>query len=234
MFRFIAHACCKRLRHICFGLFTLLSLRLQAEPVSYFYSELPPYEYSNAAGGAAGIGIEKIRKILTDAGFQPEFRFYSVSRGLNALQHDIDFSAVVAPTTEQRQQLKISAAPVYLAEIGVVRLRNTKPLNTLAQLTQYPYVALSDTRFAYLQQRPALAGINANRYDIGNQQDAYRLLISGRYKYYLCYHASNLPLSNPMLVFDSLEQIPVYLVLSKQNPDVDRLMQRVDEVMAKP
>jgi ABC-type amino acid transport substrate-binding protein len=208
-------------------------LPLRAEPVSYFYSDLPPYEYSNAAGVAEGIGIDKVKKVLLSAGFQPAFQFYSVSRGLNALQHDIDFSAVVAPTAEQRQQLKVSAAPIYLAEIGVVRLRNTKPLNTLEQLKQYPYVALSDTRFAYLQQRPALAGINANRYDIANQQDAYRLLISGRYDYYLCYHASNLPLSNPLLVFDSLEQIPVYLVLSKKNPDVDRLMQRVDQAMAK-
>ena len=233
MFRLIATARYNRLRHIFFALAALLCLRLQAEPVSYFYSELPPYEYSNSAGAAEGIGIEKVKKVLLSAGFQPAFQFYSVSRGLNALQHDIDFSAVVAPTAEQRQQLKVSAAPIYLAELGVVRLRSTQSLNTLAQLKQYPYVALSDTRFAYLQQRPALAGINANRYEISNQQDAYRLLISGRYNYYLCYHASSVALSNPMLIFDSLEQIPVYLVLSKKNPDVDRLMQRVDQAMAK-
>lgn len=209
----------------------LCSLSVQAEPVTYFYSNLPPFEYTNSDGAAEGLGISHVDKVLRQAGFQPTFEFYSLSRGLQALENHIDFSAVVAPTPAQRQTLKISAAPVYLAELGVVRLRSSKRLSSLEQLQHYPYLALSETRFAFLQERPELAAFAVKRYDISSQQDAYRLLLSGRYDYYLCYHASDLALSNPMLEFDRFEQLPVYLMLSRQHPDADRLMQRVDQAM---
>lgn len=209
----------------------LCSLSVQAEPVTYFYSNLPPFEYTNSDGAAEGLGISHVDKVLRQAGFQPTFEFYSLSRGLQALENHIDFSAVVAPTPAQRQTLKISAAPVYLAELGVVRLRSSKRLSSLEQLQHYPYLALSETRFAFLQERPELAAFAVKRYDISSQQDAYRLLLSGRYDYYLCYHASDVVLSNPMLEFDRFEQLPVYLMLSRQHPDADRLMQRVDQAM---
>lgn len=214
----------------CAGL--LVSLPLRAEPVSYFYSDLPPYEYSNARGVAAGIGITKVRKVLTSAGFQPSFAFYSVPRGLNALHDDIDFTAVVAPTATQRQQLKISAKPIYFAELGVVRLRSTQALTSLDQLRKHTYLALTDTRFAYLSQRPTLSDLALTRYDVSSQSDAYRLLINGRYHYFLCYHAANIALSNPLLTFDIFEKLPVYLVLSSQHPDADRLMQRVNKALS--
>lgn len=150
----------------------LLSLSAQAEPVSYFYSELPPFEYTNSDGVAEGLGISQVDKLLRHAGFQPKFEFYSLSRGLQALENHIDFSAVVSPTSAQRRELKISAAPIYLVELGVVRLRSSKRLSSLEQLQHYPYLALSDTRFAYLQQRPELAAFAVKRYDISSQQSA--------------------------------------------------------------
>ena len=161
----------------------LCSLSALAEPVTYFYSDLPPFEYSNSDGAATGLGISRVDKLLRQAGFQPTFEFYSLSRGLQALENHIDFSAVVSPTSAQRRELKISAAPIYLVELGVVRLRSSKRLSSLEQLQHYPYLALSETRFAFLQQRPELAAFAVKRYDISNQQDAYRLLLSGRYDY---------------------------------------------------
>lgn len=216
-----------------FAVAWLVSLPALAEPVSYFYSDLPPYEYTNSDGAAEGLGISQVDKLLRQAGFQPQFQFYSLSRGLQALENHIDFSAVVAPTLTQRREFRISAAPVYLTELGVVRLRSSKRLSSLEQLQHYPYLALSETRFVFLQQRPELAALAVKRYDISNQHDAYRLLLSGRYDYYLCYHASEVALNNPLLTFDSFEQLPVYLVLSRQHPNADRLMQRVDAAMAK-
>lgn len=205
----------------------------QAEPVTYFYSDLPPYEFSNPQGQAEGIGIDRVRKVLTAAGFQPDFRFYSLQRGLNALQQGIDFTTVVAPSGQQTQQFHLSRLPVYAVELGVVRLRSTKRMSYLNQLQHYPYLALSETRFTFLQQRPELAAFAVKRYDISNQPDAFRLLLSGRYDYFLCYHASELALANPMLVFDALEQLPVHLVLSRQHAEAARLMQRVDAVLAR-
>ena len=203
-----------------------------AEPVTYFYSDLPPYEFSNPRGQAEGLGIDQVRKVLTAAGFQPDFRFYSLQRGLNALDNHIDFTAVVAPSGEQTQQFHLSRLPVYAVELGVVRLRATKRMSSLSQLQHYPYLSLSETRFTFLQQRPELAAFAVKRYDISNQHDAFRLLLSGRYDYFLSYHASEMALANPMLIFDPLEQLPVHLALSRQHAEAARLMQRVDAVLA--
>ena len=203
-----------------------------AEPVTYFYSDLPPYEFSNPQRQADGLGIIQVRKVLTAAGFQPEFQFYSLQRGLNALENDIDFTAVVAPSGQQTQQFHLSRLPVSAVELGVVRLRATKRMTSLNQLQHYPYLALSETRFTFLLQRPELAAFAVKRYDISNQPDAFRLLLSGRYDYFLCYHASEMALANPMLVFDPLEQLPVHLALSRQHPEAARLMLRVDAVLA--
>jgi len=218
-----------------YGLLCLLWCEVaQAEPVSYFYSDLPPYEFSTAEGQADGIGIDHVRRVLTAAGFQPQFQLFSLQRGLNALQNGIDFSTLVAPTPAQRQQFHISQWPVYSVELGVVRLRTGKRLSALTQLQHYPYLALSDTRFLYLLQRPELAAFAVKRYDIPSLNDAYRLLLSGRYDYLLCYHASHQVLNNPLLVFDTFETLPVHLVLSRRHPDALRLMQRVDAVLSSP
>lgn len=208
------------------------SLWLQAEPVTYFYSQLPPYESANADGVATGIGIDKVRSALQAAGFQPEFKFYSVSRGLNALHHNIDFTAVVSPSETQKQQFRISQFPIYQVGIGVVRLSSTPAINSLLQLNGTHYLALSETRFAYLQQRSELGQLNAYRYDVATLQDALRLLLKGKYSYFLSYELTDAELTNPVLTFDLLEQHPVHLVLSKQHPAALRLMQRVDAALA--
>jgi len=210
------------------------SLWLKAEPVTYFYSHLPPYEFANAEGGPAGIGIDKVRRALQAAGFQPEFKFFSVSRGLNALHTDIDFTAVVSPSETQKQQFRISKYPIYHVGVGVVRLSSTPMLASLRQLNHVPYLTLSDTKFAYLQQRPEMANVATTRYEVATQQDAFRLILNGKYPYFLSYALTHTELTSPFLLFDRLEQQPVHLVLSKQHPDADRLMQRVDTVLIPP
>ena len=205
-----------------------------AEPVTYFYSHLPPYEFADAEGFPKGMGIDKVRKALQAAGFQPEFVFFSVSRGLNALHTDIDFTAVVSPSETQKQQFRISKYPIYQVGVGVVRLSSTPMLTSLSQLNHVPYVTLSDTKFAYLQQRPEMAQLAATRYEVATQQDAFRLILNGKYPYFLSYALTDIELTSHFLHFDALEQQPVHLVLSKQHPDAARLMQRVDTVLIPP
>jgi hypothetical protein len=207
---------------------------VNAEPVTYFYSHLPPYEFTDAEGDPKGMGIDTVRKALQAAGFQPEFVFFSVSRGLNALQKDIDFTAIVSPSVAQRQQYRISKYAIYQVEVGVVRLSSTPMLMSLRQLNNLPYLTLSDTKFAYLQQRPEMAQLAATRYEVATQQDAFRLILNGKYRYFLSYALTDTELTSRFLHFDALEQQPVHLVLSKQHPDAERLMQRVDAVLTPP
>jgi len=207
---------------------------VNAEPVTYFYSHLPPYEFTDAEGVPKGVGIDKVRNALQAAGFAPDFKFFSVSRGLNALHTDIDFTAVVSPSESQKQQFWISKYPIYHVGVGVVRLSSTPMLTSLRQLNQLPYLTLSDTKFAYLQQRPEMAQLAVNRYEVATQQDAFRLILNGKYRYFLSYALTDIELASRFLHFDALEQQPVHLVLSKHHPDAERLMQRVDAVLTPP
>ena len=207
------------------------SLWVNAEPVTYFYSHLPPYEFTNTEGVATGIGINKVREALQAAGFQPEFKFYSVSRGVNALQSSIDFTAVVSPSKVQQQQFRISQYPLYHVGVGVVRLSSTASLQSLRQLNERPYLTLSETKFAYLDQRPEMSQFKKSRYEVETQQDAFRLILNGKYPYFLSYAMSETELTGSFLVFDVLEQHPVHLVLSKQHPNAERLIQRVNAAL---
>jgi hypothetical protein len=207
------------------------SLWVHAEPVTYFYSDLPPYEFTNTEGVAAGIGIDKVREALQAAGFEPEFKFYSVSRGVNALHSSIDFTAVVSPSELQKQQFRISQHPLYYVGVGVVRLSSTASLQNLRQLNDLPYLTLSETKFAYLEQRPEMSQFKKSRYEVETQQDALRLILNGKYPYFLSYAMSETELTGSFLVFDVLEQHPVHLVLSKQHPNAERLIQRVNAAL---
>ncbi|MBU2279589.1 MAG: transporter substrate-binding domain-containing protein [Gammaproteobacteria bacterium] len=208
------------------------SLFTAAEPVTYFYSHLPPFEFTAPNGAPAGVGIEKVRNVLTEAGFTPEFKFYSLQRGLNALHTDIDFTAIVLPSAEEKQQFRTSQYPIYAVGLGVVRLNSTPPLSALSQLPNHAYVALSETKFTYLNRRPSLTDLEKNRYEVNSYQDAFRLILKGKYLYFLSYQLTSAELTNPAFVFDLLEQQPVHLMLSHQHPDADRLMQRIDTVLA--
>ncbi len=203
-----------------------------AEPVTYFYSDLPPYEFTAANGAPAGVGIEKVRTILSQAGFTPEFKFYSLQRGLNALDSSIDFSAIVAPSPAQKKRFRTSQYPIYAVGLGVVRLHTTPPLSALNKLPQYNYLVLSETKFSYLQRRVEFSEQPNHRYEVSNHQDAFRLILKGKYRYFLSYQLSAAELDNPSLTFDLLEQQPVHLMLSHQHPAAARLMQRVDNLLA--
>ncbi len=208
------------------------SLWVHAEPVTYFYSHLPPFESANADGVPSGIGIDKVRETLQAAGFQPDFKFFSVSRGLNALHTKIDFTAVVSPSAMQKQQFRVSQFPIYQVGIGVVRLSSTPAITSLLQLHGVHYLALSETKFAYLEQRPELTQLATFRYEVATLQDAFRLILNGKYAYFLSYTLTETEMTNPSLNFDQLEQQPVHLMLSKQHPDATLLMQRVDAALA--
>ena len=204
-----------------------------AEPARFFYSELPPYEQTAADGRAEGFGIRIITQILKDADFTPVFELYSIQRGVAALKSDIDFTTIVSPTLEQQAEFTLSKLPVYVIEVGVVRLRNTPALTQLAALQQHHYVSLTATRFFYLHDAfTASPAFLANRYIVSTLDDALRLVMRGRYDYFLSYFLSKQELKNPFLVFDPMMKLPVYLAMANAHPQAEQMMHRIDAVMA--
>ena len=220
------------MRYLLLSLFMPV-LTLQAEPVRFFYSELPPYEQTTADGGAEGIGIRAVTAILNKAGFTPTFELYSIQRGVAALHGDIDFTSVVAPSEALKAEFELSKRAVYNIKLGAVRLADTAKLTNLADLQQHNYVSLRSTQFPYLSGAFALsAAFFTNQYKVDNVDDALRLILHQRYSYFLSYYLTEQELTSPFLVFDELLTLPVHLAMSKTHPDVKRMMLRIDTVLS--
>lgn len=201
------------------------------QAVSFFYSDTPPYEFTDDQGQAAGIAIIKVRKLFEAAGWQVNFHFDSVQRGTRALEQTIDFTTVVAPTEQQRQQFVISEEPLYQIELGVVRDRHTMAVTQWADLLKQPYLVLRDTRFAFLQNEPSLQPILQLRYDVATKADALRLLNSGRFSYFFGYVSSTQAAPAPWLAVDVLGTYPVHLVVSRQHPHAVQYMKTLDALL---
>jgi hypothetical protein len=207
---------------------------LQAEPARFFYSQLPPYEQTNADGQVDGIGIKVVTSVLNNAGFTPIFELYSIQRGLAALRDDIDFTSIVSVPGALQAEFVFSKLPVYSIKLGVLRLRTTTKLTDLSSLQQHDYVSLRATEFAYLPDAFALSPeFFAKRYKVDTLDDALRLITHGRYAYFLSYNLSSQELKSPFLVFDELLTLPVFLAMSTAHPQVERMMQRIDTAMSK-
>lgn len=221
----------RQLKYLFYALW-LLGFNAAAETVRFFYSELPPYEYTTADGGADGIGIREISAVLIAAGFIPTYELYSIQRGLAALQTDIEFTAVVAPSLALRAEFELSTKPVYQIKLGVVRHKNTAKLTQLSSLQQHNYVSLAATSFGYLSDSEQLpAPFFTNQYKVDSLDDALRLIYHQRYPYFLSYFLSEQELKSPFLLFDELKTLPVYLAMAKRHPNAGVLMQRVNQTM---
>lgn len=203
-----------------------------AQPsVSFFYSDIPPYEYTNSQGQAAGIAIERVQQLFHAAGWQVIFHFDSVPRGERALEQLVDFTTVVAPTAQQRQQYVISELPLYQIELGVIRTEHSPPVTQWADLLHQPYLVLRDTRFTYLQGDAHWSQLLALRYEVSNTTDALRLLNSDRFAYFLSYVSSGDAAPAPWLQVDVLGRYPVYLAVSKQHLQAQQFMQNIDVLL---
>ncbi|WP_156886026.1 hypothetical protein [Rheinheimera baltica] len=172
--------------------------------------------------------------VLNDAGFTAIFELYSIQRGLAALQGDIDFTTIVAPSAALQSEFVLSKLPVYLIKLGVLRLSTTEKLADLSSLQQHDYVSLRATEFAYLPDTFALpTEFFAKQYKVDSLDDALRLIAHERYAYFLSYYLSRQELKYPFLVFDELLTLPVYLAMSKAHPKMEEMMLRIDTAMAK-
>ncbi|WP_333606662.1 hypothetical protein [Arsukibacterium sp.] len=205
---------------------------LKAETVRFFYSESPPFEQTSADGSAAGLGIIVVSNILTAAGLSPIFELYSIQRGVAALHREVHFTTVVSPTAEFKADFAVSQRPVYSISLGVVRLKHTPKLTHLSTLQPQSLVSLTETSFSYLLEKSDFSGVDfSNHYKVSTLEDALRLIQNKRYPYFLSYYLSEHELQSPFLVFDELLTLPVYLAMSKKQPDVTRLMHQVDQAM---
>ena len=215
------------------GLYAANSQAESSLSVTYFYSQMPPFEYVDERGEAAGTGIARVKDVLDKAGFASRFVFFSVPRGENELQVSADITSVVAPTSTQRQQWRVSQYPLYEVSLGVVRRDDVLPLQRVETLLSTPYLAMQEMQFSFLRERNGLSALTRLRSDVTDNTAGIRLIKNRKADYFLTYF----PLKSESwrdeeLLFEEIEILPVYLVVFNAHPDVDMIMQKIDRYLA--
>lgn len=200
-----------------------------ATPARYFFSELPPYEQADSYRGARGIGIDAVKQLLLNSGFDPTFVLYSLNRGLHELHDSVDFSSAVAPDAALTAQFYTSKLPIYYIEVGVLRLKTSPIASSIADIYLQPHVRLSQTQFHYL----SLPEDDSYSYPVTTVQDAIRVLENGRYSYFLSYWLAPDQYDNDKFQFDVLGHFPVHLVISKQHPNAQEWLDKINTTLAK-
>lgn len=210
--------------------YLFFSVQAKNIEVSYFYSNLPPYEFVDKNGKAAGIGITHINAILTEAELKGNYHYYSVNKGLHLLrQGKVDFSAVISPNTSIYKDFLVSKLPIYSIVLGVIRQKTTQQISNVAQLNQHNFAALKETSFLFNKIASVLQ--QKNRYNVDSFAQGVHLVNVNKLPYFLTYKHSKQPLASTLL-FDVLITEPVYLIISKKHPQAKTLMQKIDQAIS--
>jgi hypothetical protein len=199
---------------------------------NYFYSSLPPYEYVNHDNQAAGIGIEHVKQILTQADYQVAYHYNSIVRGVNFLHlGTYDFASAIAPSAKIRETFLVSQYPIYKVVLGVFRKENTAPLKDINKLKQYEFATLSATAFSFVKEYLGVHGADTYRYDVESFEHGVQLVTTNKLPYFLSYDFSDKRKNLPLLAFDTLITLPVHLIISKQHPKANDYMFHIDNTM---
>jgi hypothetical protein len=209
----------------------IFSTQAQNNNISYFYSNLPPYEYINTHNQAAGIGIEHLKNIFSHANLSVNFQYYSIKIGINLLhQGKVDFASVISPDAKIYKTFIVSKRPIYNITLGVLRLENTPSINQITQLNKQPFATLKETTFLFnnltkdLQQK--------NRYNVSDFNQGIFLVKAHKLPYFLIYEQPKKQIAST-LTFDRLLKNPVHLIISKQHPQAKKLMDIINKSMNK-
>ncbi len=198
--------------------------------VSYFYSQLPPYEFVDDNGEAAGKGIKKVIAIFKQAQLNYHFHYYSINKGISLLQQaKIDFSTVISPNQNIYNDFLVSDNAIYTIELGVIHHKETSAITEISQLNHSNYAALKETSFLFNKISSVLQ--QQNRYNVNSFKQGVHLVKANKLPYFLTYHHSEEVLAHN-ITFNLLITEPVYLIISKLHPQASSLMQKINQAVA--
>ncbi len=143
-------------------------------------------------------------------------------------QGKVDFSAVISPNASIYKDFLVSELPIYSIVLGVIRQRTTQPISNVSQLNLYNFAALKETSFLFNKIASVLQ--QKNRYNVDSFAQGVHLVSVNKLPYFLSYKHTEQPLA-ATLFFDVLIKEPVYLIISKQHPQAQTLMQKINQAM---
>lgn len=186
--------------------------------VTYFYSNQPPFEFVDSSGQPNGTAIEQIKSLFSHINYHVDFEFNSVNRGvLNLHQGIYDVSTAVSPGDALKSQFWVSDQPLYQIQFVAVRKSDTPPLNSDEEPKNVIFAAMVDNAFPFIDSFLS-KHIDYQRYDVSNIEQGLHLVKINRIPYFLTYFSGHEDFSSDNLTIDVLEEMPVFLIVSKQHP----------------
>lgn len=213
-------------------LLILLSQTVAAkEPVRFFYSSLPPYEYVNESGRAEGLGIKAARQYFLDRNIEVKFSYDSIARGIEGLHRgQIEFSTAIEPSKQLKSKFWVASKPLYFIQLGVFRRAGTPLIYDLSQLPELNVATLRETKFYFLEGIAESLARSKTHYQVGHFDLAVNLIRGAKLDYFLSYYHPQKHGEYLDLEFDQLMTLPVYLIVSKQHPKANLLKSYLSEI----
>lgn len=198
--------------------------------------EFPPLTYTDANSRPAGKAIDLVTAILTRAGLAFEIKCYPGARLMASLRDGSAHVAMLIRHPDIVDSVLYGRLPMAYLELDAYRLATTSPLGSIENsqgksvilLRGYGYGGWSD-----FFKDPA-NGLTLSYAD--SRAAAIRMLASGHGDYLIDYaDPAALALAQaavPWLRTETLARLETYFLVSRNAPDAERLLRRIEDIFA--
>lgn len=209
--------------------------RVGPAPIVAAFNDAPPMAYTNAKGNLDGALYRVSRSLFAVAGLPWQGWAYPAPRLIKGMQDGtFNFSMLVRMPALSECCL-YSTQPVIVQEPTLYFLKGKEKLRSKEEINGHSLIVVNGFTYAgmigYFRD-PA----HHIQVEVAETLDsAFRMLASGRADYLLSYEANarSVLAARPIRDLDSsvIGRIPVYMVLSRNYPEADKTMARLEEVV---
>ncbi len=233
--------CCTTVRRRAYAQFLTLLVFLYGmtanlyagDPLTWSYVTFYPYTYTEN-GQPKGLVAERVKQLFNHAGIS--YRAIELpNRRLQkrVLQGQVDFTVVIPSFIQDSEHFLVSELPLASIKLQVYTLSAERNIQRLSDLEGYPLILISG--YSYGGRRTLVE--HSDKYDVSaeveNHEAGIKALLANRGDYLLGYEkaaqaALELQDSQPVYSY-TIENLDVYLYLSKSVPDATHIMAIINE-----
>ncbi|TVO70750.1 substrate-binding periplasmic protein [Sedimenticola selenatireducens] len=159
---------------------------------------------------------------------------YPAKRLFSNLKNGISNFAILVRANSLKECCIFSQAPVTRTELRVYRLNNAAPIQSMDDLKGKRVITILGYSYGTLGRFIRNKENKIERFNAPNHQSAFAMLAHKRAEYLLDYTGPSAEVlaDNPIEGVQDhiLSQLDVYLVLNKNYPDVQRVMDRLETI----
>jgi len=206
-----------------------------APEIEFGYPEQPPRLFTNAQGKPDGVVARFVTDLFAKAGVPWRAVSYPANRLFNNLENGPTTFSVLVRGPALLNCCLINKNPLYTTALNVYYIGDKPPIKNRQDLNGKRIITIRGFTYSGL-----ITYINDPLNQIGNEtaathEAAFEMLSAGRADYVLNYERSAAlalaaqPIADVRL--DTVERVDTHIVLSKQYPNAEKLMERFDAIL---